>query len=54
MKFSEFPKAVIKENVNYSVKEITNVIKTTKTVFIISKVPYPFSFFLDFNMTFLL
>ena len=27
MKFSEFPKAVIKENVDYSVKEITNVIK---------------------------
>ena len=27
MKFSEFPKAVIKENVDYAVKEITNVIK---------------------------
>ena len=27
MKFSEFPKAVIKENVDYTVKEITNVIK---------------------------
>ena len=27
MKFSEFPKAVINENVNYTVKEITNVIK---------------------------
>lgn len=27
MKFSEFPKAVIDENVKYSVKEITNVIK---------------------------
>ncbi len=27
MKYSEFPQAVIKENVNYTVKEITNVIK---------------------------
>ena len=27
MKFNEFPKAVIKENVDYTVKEITNVIK---------------------------
>lgn len=27
MKFSEFPKAVIKENVDYTVKEITNIIK---------------------------
>ena len=27
MKFSEFPKAVISENVDYTVKEITNVIK---------------------------
>ncbi len=27
MKYSEFPKAVIKENVDYTVKEITNVIK---------------------------
>lgn len=27
MKFSEFPKAVIKENVDYTVREITNVIK---------------------------
>ncbi|MBQ7740165.1 MAG: M20/M25/M40 family metallo-hydrolase [Eubacterium sp.] len=27
MKFSEFPKAVIKENVDYTVKEITSVIK---------------------------
>ena len=27
MKFSDFPQAVIKENVDYTVKEITNVIK---------------------------
>ena len=27
MKYSQFPQAVIKENVNYTVKEITNVIK---------------------------
>ena len=27
MKISEFPSAVIKENVDYTVKEITNVIK---------------------------
>ena len=27
MKYSEFPQAVVKENVNYTVKEITNVIK---------------------------
>lgn len=27
MKFSDFPQAVIKENVDYAVKEITNVIK---------------------------
>ncbi len=27
MKFSEFPQQVVKENVNYTVKEITNVIK---------------------------
>ena len=27
MKFSNFPNAVIKENVDYTVKEITNVIK---------------------------
>ena len=27
MQFSEFPKAVVKENVDYAVKEITNVIK---------------------------
>ena len=27
MKFSSFPNAVIKENVDYTVKEITNVIK---------------------------
>ena len=27
MKFSEFPKAVIDENVDYTVREITNVIK---------------------------
>ena len=25
MKFSDFPQAVIKENVDYAVKEITNV-----------------------------
>ena len=27
MKFEQFPKAVIKENVDYTVKEITNIIK---------------------------
>ena len=27
MKISDFPNAVIKENVDYTVKEITNVIK---------------------------
>lgn len=32
MKFSDFPQAVIKENVDYTVKEITNVIKNTDLV----------------------
>lgn len=31
MKISEFPSAVIKENVDYTVKEITNVIKKIRT-----------------------
>lgn len=32
MKFSDFPQAVIKENVDYAVKEITNVIKNMDLV----------------------